>query len=253
MIVRHVIPLLLFTLLLLGPAAAEGRLGWYPESISLSGQDATQGLLVERIDERGHGQDLTHVAIYRSLDETVCSVDQNGIVTATGDGTTIIEATVDDSVIQVPIHVANTASPPKRHFQTDVVPILTRYACNSSGCHGKAEGQNGFKLSVFGFDPVADYAALVQEGRGRRVVVAAPDRSLLLTKASGVTAHGGGVRLEPDMHAYQAVRDWIAAGAKFDTDHPEVERIELYPRERVLGCSGGLYTHSCLGGPVSAP
>ena len=234
MIVRHVIPLLLFTLLLPSSATAEGRLGWYPETISLSGQDATQGLLVERIDEHGHGQDLTHVATYRSLDETVCSVDQNGIVTATGNGTTIIEATVDNSVIQVPIHVANTALPPKRHFQTDVVPILTRYACNSSGCHGKAEGQNGFKLSVFGFDPVADYAALVQEGRGRRVVVAAPDRSLLLTKASGVTAHGGGVRLEPDMHAYQAVRDWIAAGAKFDTDHPEVERIELYPRERIL-------------------
>src|SRR5262245_7902613 len=34
------------------------------------------------------------------------------------------------------------------HFENDIEPILSRYGCNSSGCHGKAEGQNGFKLSV---------------------------------------------------------------------------------------------------------
>ena len=55
------------------------------------------------------------------------------------------------------------------NFENDIVPILSRYGCNTSGCHGKAEGQNGFKLSVFGFDPEADYAAIVHEGRGRRV------------------------------------------------------------------------------------
>ncbi len=34
-------------------------------------------------------------------------------------------------------------------FENDILPILSRYGCNSSGCHGKAEGQGGFKLSVF--------------------------------------------------------------------------------------------------------
>ena len=234
MIVRYVTPLLLFTLLLASPAAAEGRLTWYPESMTLSGQDTSQGLLIEWIDERGHGKDLTRDAVYRSLDESVCIVDKNGIVTATGDGQTIVETDVDGSVIRIPIHVAHTALPPERYFQTDVVPILSRYACNSSGCHGKAEGQNGFKLSVFGFDPIADYTALVQESRGRRVIVAAPERSLLLTKASGATAHGGGVRIEPGMQAYRVVREWISAGAEFATEHPHVDRIELYPRERIL-------------------
>src|SRR5882724_6530818 len=56
------------------------------------------------------------------------------------------------------------------HFDNDIEPILSRFGCNSSGCHGKAEGQNGFKLSVFGYDPAADHAALVKEGRGRRVL-----------------------------------------------------------------------------------
>ena len=71
------------------------------------------------------------------------------------------------------------------HFENDVVPILSRFACNNSGCHGKAEGQNGFKLSVFGFDAPADFDALTKEGRGRRVSTTAPDTSLLLTKAAG--------------------------------------------------------------------
>ena len=69
------------------------------------------------------------------------------------------------------------------HFANDIVPLLSRYQCNSSGCHGKAEGQNGFKLSVFGFDPAADYASLVTESRGRRVLPSAPEASLLLRNA----------------------------------------------------------------------
>ena len=85
------------------------------------------------------------------------------------------------------------ASRPKRfNFQRDVLPILSRFGCNSSACHAKAEGQNGFKLSVFGYDPAADHAALVKEGRGRRLFPASPELSLLLTKPTGQIPHGGG-------------------------------------------------------------
>src|SRR5262252_3786629 len=87
------------------------------------------------------------------------------------------------------------AEPRRFNFENDIVPILSRYGCNSSGCHGKAEGQNGFKLSVFGFDPAADLTALTKEGRGRRVFPAAPEQSLLLRKMSGQMAHGGGSRI----------------------------------------------------------
>ena len=53
----------------------------------------------------------------------------------------------------------------KSQFVTDVVPVLTKLGCNSGGCHGKATGQNGFKLSLLGFEPGADYQALVKEAR----------------------------------------------------------------------------------------
>jgi hypothetical protein len=97
-------------------------------------------------------------------------------------------------------------------FELDIVPVLTRLGCNAGACHGKARGQNGFQLSLLGFYPDFDYAALTQEARGRRVFPAAPERSLLLRKAAGLAPHGGGKRLEPDGPYFDLLLRWIAEG-----------------------------------------
>ena len=81
-------------------------------------------------------------------------------------------------------------------FELDVQPILGKAGCNSGACHGKARGQNGFALSLLGFDADADYDAIVKGGRGRRVFPGAVEHSLLLRKASAAEPHGGGLRLE---------------------------------------------------------
>jgi hypothetical protein len=121
------------------------------------------------------------------------------------------------------------------HFENDILPVLSRYGCNMSGCHGKAEGQGGFKLSVFAFDPESDYTALAKEGRGRRVFPANPDESLLLRKASGRTAHGGGTRLPFGSEDYQTLRGWIAAGMPVGSpDAPRVVSLRIEPAERVM-------------------
>src|SRR5687768_9120903 len=121
------------------------------------------------------------------------------------------------------------------HFANDVVPILSRFGCNSSGCHGKAEGQNGFKLSVFGFDPEADHRALTMEGRGRRVFAASPDQSLLLLKAAGGMPHGGGLRIPADRPEYQTLRQWIAQGCSVGAaDAPRAVKIEVSPGDQTL-------------------
>lgn len=117
------------------------------------------------------------------------------------------------------------------NFENDIVPVLTKYGCNNSGCHGKAEGQNGFKLSVFGFDPVADHAAIVSEGRGRRIFPGAPEQSLFLLKASGGLPHGGGVRIATDRPEYQTLLQWLASGTRFGSaEDPRVESIAITPR-----------------------
>ena len=84
-----------------------------------------------------------------------------------------------------------TAGDDKVDFATQVEPLLSRFGCNAGGCHGKASGQNGFKLSLFGSDPAFDHEAIVREARGRRIFPAAPAQSLLLLKATGQVPHGG--------------------------------------------------------------
>jgi hypothetical protein len=121
------------------------------------------------------------------------------------------------------------------HFENDIVPILSRYNCNSSGCHGGAEGQNGFKLSVFGSNPEADYDALVKDARGRRLHFAAPEASLLLRKVSGSMPHGGGTRLRPTTREYQALKAWIQNGVPYgDPKTPRVVSLRVEPKSEIM-------------------
>lgn len=120
-------------------------------------------------------------------------------------------------------------------FFNDVMPVLSKAGCNSGGCHGKAIGQNGFKLSLYGFNPDYDYAALVHEGLGRRVSPAAPDESLILLKGSGGMPHGGGVRLSVDSESYRLLRRWIEQGLPVGRDdEPQDVSLDVTPREQVV-------------------
>jgi hypothetical protein len=120
-------------------------------------------------------------------------------------------------------------------FQNEIQPLLSRHGCNSGACHGKASGQNGFKLSLFGFDNQFDYEAIVRQARGRRISASAPDQSLLLLKAVGDVPHGGGQRLEPGSESYQTLKNWIAAGAPASApDAPRVVKLHIEPKQRVF-------------------
>ena len=130
--------------------------------------------------------------------------------------------------------VASAAEP--LHFENDILPILARHGCSSSGCHGKAEGQGGFKLSIFASDPEADYAALTREGRGRRLFPANPSESLLLRKGTGRAAHGGGTKLPFGGEDFRTLERWIGSGMPFGSpDAPRVVALRIEPAERVLG------------------
>ncbi len=130
---------------------------------------------------------------------------------------------------------AKVAAPRAFNFENDISPLLTRHGCNASQCHGKAEGQNGFKLSVFGYDALADFRALTVESKGRRASPAAPEQSLFLAKASGAVPHQGGARVPAGSPDYETIRAWLAAGASFgSTNDARVVRVEMEPRERIL-------------------
>ncbi len=119
-------------------------------------------------------------------------------------------------------------------FERDVQPILTRSGCNAGACHGKARGQNGFALSLLGFDPVFDFNAITKEARGRRLFPADPANSLFLLKASGSVAHGGGNKLAVGSPQYELVKAWMTAGTpRTPADAPKLTKITVSPAEVV--------------------
>ena len=120
-------------------------------------------------------------------------------------------------------------------FERDVEPLLTRLGCNAGACHGKARGQNGFQLSLLGFDPDFDHSAIAFEARGRRVFPAAPEQSLFLQKATAQVPHGGGRKLEPGSSSYLTLLNWIKTGMpRTPADSPKLVKIAVEPAERTL-------------------
>lgn len=203
-----------------------------PSRVTLDGPDSRWQLLAS-YERDGLSHDLTERAVYRSLNSEVASVSPDGVVRGVTDGETLIEISASGLTRRVAVIVQGSSQKRRVHFENDVLPVLSRFGCNSSGCHGKAEGQNGFKLSIFGFDPEADLAALTQEGRGRRTNRTVPDRSLLLLKASGGMPHGGGIRIRRNSVGYRVLRDWILAGATAgEEDAPKVTAIQVTPGDR---------------------
>ena len=176
--------------------------------------------------------------------ESIATVNHGRLVPQ-GDGAVTVTVTVTDPVsntkagASAKATVKNFAVERALHFVNDIEPILTKAGCNAGGCHGKASGQNGFKLSLFGFDPKFDYDALVNAAHGRRVFPAAPEESMLLKKSIGATVHGGGARFDEKSESYKMIARWIAQGVPYgDEKAPTVARIEVQPRERLLAGVG---------------
>lgn len=134
----------------------------------------------------------------------------------------------------------SAAEPPPVSFINDVMPVLTKAGCNVGVCHAKAgNGQNGFQLSLLGFEPGEDYEHLVKEARGRRLFAGTPDKSLLLMKATGQMPHGGGIRLQASSEGYALLREWIRQGAPSDRDGTaKLVSFEVEPKRGTIRRQG---------------
>lgn len=210
-------------------------LSLHPPKIELKGMDDAQQLVLTGALKDGRLQDLTGDARYEVSNPQVIRISSSGRVVPLADGAAEITATFGDKSVKIAVQTKHCQENLPINFGNQVVPIFTKLSCNSGGCHGKASGQNGFKLSLLGFEPEVDFASLVKEARGRRLFPAAPDQSLLLRKATGAVAHGGGKKMEPGSDEYKLVRRWIAAGMPFGKpEDPTVTRISVFPEHRIL-------------------
>jgi hypothetical protein len=205
-------------------------------AFTLRGRDSTLQLVVSGTYSTGEVRDLTREVRYQATPADLVEIDETGLVLAKKEGKATIRALGSGGIqAEATVQVAQFDQEVPIDFPNQIVPLFTKLGCNAGGCHGKADGQNGFKLSLFGFEPAEDHEFIVKEGRGRRVFPAAPDHSLILLKATGRIAHGGGKRLEPDSLAYRVLRRWIEQGLPYrQPDAPTVEGIEVVPSERIL-------------------
>ena len=216
------------------PVWAADPLRAAPQAIELTQPEATQQVVVLRAVE-GRERDVTREANLRVENPQVATVDREGLVQPVADGTTRLIIQADGAEMAVPIAVKGLTQPAPLSFEHDIEPILTKGRCNSGGCHGKAEGQNGFKLSLLGFDAEFDHDALTREARNRRLNTTDPARSLVVRKGAAEVPHGGGRKLEKESPQYRRLVRWIASGAPLQVDGERpVVQIEVDPPELTL-------------------
>ncbi len=209
-----------------------------PAEIVLNSANRQQQVLVTGRRADGKFVDLTRQAEFTIGDGTVARVAA-AVVAGIHDGTTELAVLAGGVTVKMKVRVEGFEDNRPVHFALDVVPILSKLGCNSGACHGRASGQNGFKLSVFGFDPAGDYDAIVKQARGRRVFPSSPASSLILAKPSGGVPHGGGVRLPKNSLDYELLSQWVDQGTPVgNANAARLVGLHVSPQERELAAGG---------------
>ena len=205
------------------------------KGVLLRGRDGRQQLMTTGIYSSGQLRDQTRQVQYSVEPAGVVQIDSTGHMTPLKDGKAIIKAIGSGVSAELPVEVIGLSNDIPVNFPNQITPIFTKLNCNSGGCHGKASGQNGFKLSLLGFYPEDDHEFLVKEGRGRRIFPPSPSQSLLLTKPVGKSPHGGGKRMDVDGYEYRLIHRWIEQGMPYgNPSDPVVTGIKCIPDGRIM-------------------
>ncbi|WP_165250239.1 DUF1553 domain-containing protein [Paludisphaera soli] len=205
----------------------------FPAEVALSTPESRQRLIVQEMERGEPARQVVEGIAWSSSAPEVAAV-ADGLVTPVADGRATITAKAGDRSATVEVAVSGMARAFDWSFRNHVEPVLAKQGCNSGACHGALAGKGGFRLSLQGYDPDADFFNIVKQDRGRRVEFGDPGRSLLLAKPSGAIAHKGGVRFATDSLDYRILSQWIAAGSPPPVaEDARVEGLEVFP-ERSL-------------------
>ncbi len=206
----------------------------YPEAITLeTARDFNSFIAVATFDD-DVTQDVTPKAKITLADPTVAKLDGHKLLPLK-DGATTLTVEWLDKKVDVAVTVKDSAKDRPVSFNLDVMPVFMRANCNTGSCHGSARGQDGFRLSLFGFDPKGDHFRLTQELAGRRINLALPEESLLITKTVNSVPHTGGKKVEVGDANYKTLVEWVNMGVPYDAEGiPKIVAVELYPNKAVL-------------------
>ncbi len=207
-----------------------------PEAFTITGDDP--GLQLLATDEADAARDRTAEVRWTAEPAGLAAIEAGGYLRPISPGVVTVRAALDGAK-EAPAAEAKVTIEPRSDrpwdFGEDIVPILTRLGCNTGACHGRLEGQNGFHLSLFGYDPAGDYPAVARDAGQRRLSRLAPDQSLFLLKATGRVPHVGGPRVAIGSPEHQVLLAWIRDGAPEHRGkaHGAVEGVAIEPAAAV--------------------
>ena len=211
----------------------------FPTNVNLKFQRDRQSLVVRFTEANGVHRDVTAEAKFSVADPAKAKVE-NGVVAPLADGETTVKIEWNGKTAEVPVKVEAAATDTPVSFRLDVMPIFMKTGCNSGGCHGSARGKDGFNLSLFGYDPEGDHHRLTREFAGRRINLALPEESMVITKNIGTAPHTGGKLFSKDSDLAQTLIRWLEAGAPND-DPSKVATctsLEILPKSLLLESPG---------------
>lgn len=209
-----------------------------PPDVNLTTSLDRQGIVVQAIYADGITRDVTDKATWTIGNPAFVRRDANTLYPV-ADGATDLKIDFEGKSLTLPIKVERAVETRPISFKLDVMPVFMKANCNTGSCHGAARGKDGFRLSLFGYDPNGDHQRITRELPGRRVDLAVPEASLMVEKVVGVVPHTGGKRYEMDSELNQQVVKWIAAGTPQDpADIATCTGITIYPQNGVLDGPG---------------
>src|SRR6056297_2244143 len=212
----------------------------YPPSIQLNSARDFQSFVAVLTRDDGVTLDVTEQIEWKLAAEGLAKLEGNQLFPQ-ADGETELVGAYNGSEVRIPVKVSNATVRPAISFKKDVMPVLTRSGCNTGSCHGAARGKDGFRLSLFGFDPEGDYQRITREIGFRRINLAIPEESLFIKKATGAVPHTGGKLFETDSDYYATLLEWLQDGAPndpADAKPPAVESVAIYPEQAVIEGEG---------------
>jgi len=222
----------------------------YPPEIHLAGFNGRQTVVVQATYSDGITRDVTYDARCRVTDPRLAHFDGTN-VEARANGRTDLVVSYEGRTLTVPVTVTNATTVPNISFKLDVMPVFMKAGCNQGSCHGASKGKDGFRLSLFGFDPDGDYYRLTRDQIGRRINLAIPEESLIVQKGLGAVQHTGGVRSGTNSELHKTLVAWLSAGATNDPPAiPRVTGIEIFPKAAVLEGSN-VFQHFTIRGNYS--
>ena len=233
--------LALFTFILttvVTSAAELVEINVYPENIDLSNSRDRQRIIVQARFADGITEDVTEQATLTAVNAEVLRKDGYTFYPA-ADGETTVNVEYQGKAVQIPVKVQNAGVTPPISYTLDVMPVFLKANCNTGSCHGAARGKDGFRLSLYGFDVNGDYTRITRDFSSRRINLAFPEDSLLLTKGAGVVPHTGGTRFRKGDELYETIHEWLRSGALLDQGEiPTVTKVDIYPKGAVLNGEG---------------